>query len=184
LASSYLRREIKKIRNSLNKKIVISKSSIITKKLLRQPFFNYPSIFLYNSFSNEVSTRELFKVSRIKGKKIGFPKIEKGEIKPLEVGKEFKKGKFNIYEPNSDKEFVFENKTIIIIPLIIFDTNCNRIGFGKGYYDRFLSKVKGLKIGLGYDFQLRARFKKKFYDVRLDMIVTEKRIVRRIRCLK
>ncbi|HOJ50647.1 MAG TPA: 5-formyltetrahydrofolate cyclo-ligase [Spirochaetota bacterium] len=181
--SNYLRQSIKNRRKSLDIKIVIKKSEDIIKNLIKQPFFNYhSSIFLYSSFLNEVKTDSLLKISGIKGKKIGLPLIRNNNIVPgLILKREFKKGKFNIIEPVTDKEFVFDEKTIIIIPLIIFDINCNRIGFGKGYYDRFLKKVKGLKLGFAYELQKVKEIKKKYYDIPLDIIVTEKKIIRRKR---
>jgi len=68
---------------------------------------------------------------------------------------------------------------LIIVPGVAFDLNLNRIGYGKGYYDRFLSKVsKNVpKIALAYDFQVLESISEGENDIKMDMIITEKRII-------
>ena len=66
---------------------------------------------------------------------------------------------------------------LIIVPGIAFDERCNRCGFGKGYYDRLLSESKAVKIGLCYDFQVVDELECDEYDIAMDMVITERRII-------
>lgn len=69
---------------------------------------------------------------------------------------------------------------LIIVPLVVFDSNLNRLGFGGGWYDRFLAKQpNALKIGLGYDLQYIDTIDAREHDIPLDMIVTESRIFKK-----
>ena len=83
--------------------------------------------------------------------------------------------KFGIPEPLS-KKILYPN--IMLVPLLAFDKNLNRIGYGGGYYDRYLKKIKKIKdvltIGLAYSFQKVKKIPTKQHDIKLDFIVTEK----------
>ena len=87
---------------------------------------------------------------------------------------------FGILEPrNSNKEIVPD---LIMVPLVAFDNQLNRIGYGKGYYDRILQKISKIKkktifLGIAYSFQKRRRIPINKYDFRLDYIFTERGII-------
>ncbi len=66
----------------------------------------------------------------------------------------------------------------MIIPGILFDDNGYRLGYGKGYYDRALQRMRGLKVGLGFEFQRVHRIPHHKTDQRLDILITEKAIYR------
>ena len=88
--------------------------------------------------------------------------------------------KFGILEPKStNKEFIPD---LIIVPLIAFDNQLNRIGYGKGYYDRKLKKIKKIKrnavcLGIAYSFQKYKSIPVNRYDFKLDYIFTERKII-------
>ena len=86
-----------------------------------------------------------------------------------------------LMEPKHDllKKANIEDIDLIIVPGVVFDKHCNRIGFGAGYYDRFLSKrAKNTPtIGIAYDYQIIDKISIGEYDVPLDFIITEKRII-------
>ena len=83
--------------------------------------------------------------------------------------------KYGIPEPVSSKN---EYPDILLVPVVAYDKNLNRIGYGGGFYDRYLSKInkrkKTIKIGLAYSFQEVKKISMNKYDVKLDFIVTEK----------
>ena len=83
--------------------------------------------------------------------------------------------KYGIPEPVSDK-IVYPN--ILLVPLVAFDKNFNRIGYGGGFYDRYIRKIKRIKkittIGLAYSFQKVKKIPIKDYDIKLDYIITNK----------
>ena len=86
--------------------------------------------------------------------------------------------KYGIPEPSMGK---LKFPDIILIPLLSFDMNLNRVGYGGGFYDRYIQKVKKRKkpllVGLAYLFQKVKKIPVNKYDMKLDFIVTEKNII-------
>ena len=86
--------------------------------------------------------------------------------------------KFGIPETTSNKKI---NPNILLIPLVGFDDQLNRLGYGGGYYDRYLSKIednkKIIKIGVGFSFQKIKNIPINKHDIKLDYIITEKKII-------
>ena len=86
--------------------------------------------------------------------------------------------KFGIPEPSTGK---VKFPDILLIPLLSFDKNLNRVGYGGGYYDRYIQRVKKRKkpllVGLAYLFQRVKKIPINKYDIELDFIVTEKNII-------
>ena len=89
-----------------------------------------------------------------------------------------KKGAYGIYEPETISEASCDDIDFVLVPGIVFDYNCRRIGFGKGYYDKLLCDMRAFKAGLCYDFQLVESINADRHDVALDAIITEERIIR------
>ena len=83
--------------------------------------------------------------------------------------------KFGIPEPITNK-IVYPN--ILLVPLVAFDKNFNRIGYGGGFYDRYIKRISKIKkiytIGLAYNFQKVKEIPTNKYDIKLDFIITEK----------
>ena len=118
------------------------------------------------------------------GKRVLLPKVRGreiylGEIKALE--KDVEKGSFGILEPKevSFKKVSPQEIDLVILPGIAFDLKGGRIGYGKGYYDRFLRKLpKRIPlIGLAYDFQVVKNIFGKKHDRRVSKVITETRII-------
>jgi 5-formyltetrahydrofolate cyclo-ligase len=114
-------------------------------------------------------------------KNICAPKIikENKTIIPLRIkGYEDIDFSTKIPQPKNDEICNIENIDIVIVPGIVFDIYGNRIGFGAGYYDKFLKHFKKLKIAIAFDFQvIDEKIPIHQYDVPVDMIITEKRII-------
>jgi 5-formyltetrahydrofolate cyclo-ligase len=87
--------------------------------------------------------------------------------------------KFGIPEPVSSKIFYPD---ILLVPLVAYDSSLNRLGYGGGYYDRYIEKIEKIKkvtkIGLAFSFQKISSIPINQYDKKLDFIVTEKEILR------
>ena len=87
--------------------------------------------------------------------------------------------KYGIPEPISNK---VKYPDILLVPLVAYDKNLNRIGYGGGFYDRYIKKIKKNKkiitIGLAYSFQKVKKIPVNKYDIKLDFIVTEKKELR------
>lgn len=174
-----LRKKFKIIRDNINNRN--KKSSEIIKRLINTKEYQKSKVIaLYSNISSEVETKELIKIS-LENKKVVLPKINKDntmdfyEIKYL---KDLEIGAFNIKEPKvkNKKPIRKEEIDLIIIPGICFDKNRNRIGYGKGYYDKYLSNTNIKKIGLCYEEQITKEIKSDKTDISLDYLITEIKI--------
>ena len=88
--------------------------------------------------------------------------------------------KFGILEPKDKKKEIIPD--LIIVPLVAFDNNLNRIGYGKGYYDRYLRKIRKIKgkaifLGVAYSFQKYKSIPTNKHDFKLNYILTEQKII-------
>lgn len=101
--------------------------------------------------------------------KMCYPKVE-GKIINFYIPDSFTKGVYGILEPNGEL-VKKEDIDIIIVPLLYFDKYNNRVGYGGGYYDRYLADYKGITIGVAYDFQEVDKIDVKPTDVKLDYII-------------
>jgi 5-formyltetrahydrofolate cyclo-ligase len=86
-------------------------------------------------------------------------------------------GAFQIEEPQGDEVSDISDIELIVVPGIAYDRRGNRVGRGKGYYDRLLTSTRATKIGVGYDFQLVDEIDAEPHDVLMDVIVTEHELI-------
>ncbi len=159
------------------------KKDIKIKKRLYESLLykNSSFIFIYVSLNNEVNTHDIIKESLKNGKRICVPKVKsiKEGMEALEI-KDFSElvecGTYKILEPKN-----FENKVdpkeidLAILPGLAFDNEGGRLGYGGGFYDRFLPKLKNEspKIALAYDFQMVNSVPRDFHDILVDEIITD-----------
>ncbi|MBO5926004.1 MAG: 5-formyltetrahydrofolate cyclo-ligase [Clostridia bacterium] len=171
-----LRKIIKNNRLNLTKEEVKSYSKLIEINLFSLPFLSEKiNFFIYNSIKNEVETSGIIHRLKTLNKVVSYPVIE-GENLISVVSKtgEFERGDFGVLVPKNYT--ITNNVEVAIIPLLLCDKNKNRVGYGKGYYDRFLKGKKIIKIGLAYDFQVVDRLTPNPWDVPLDYVVTPTKI--------
>ncbi|SMP14323.1 5-formyltetrahydrofolate cyclo-ligase [Desulfurobacterium pacificum] len=176
-----IRRFIKQKRLLLSKDEVTQLSTKIEEKLYNL-FSNAKSFLFYYPFKNEVTLLNLAEKLLQAGKTVAFPKTEGKEIIPVAVNnlRELSPGKFSIPEPPLNPEKILKTIDIAFVPGIAFDLNCFRIGYGGGFYDRFLAKWKiGTKIGICFDFQVVEKIPTDPFDVPMNAVITEKREIRR-----
>lgn len=184
-----IRNEIIRKRNELSKDEIAKKSQIIGEKLFSlSAFVKARTILFYVSFRNEVETYPLIERSLSLGKKVIVPRVnqEKKELELYEISslEELTSGSWNIPEPDPKKAKManLEEIDTVIVPGVVFDENGNRIGYGGGYYDRRLAVIRKIKkekvrfIGLGFDFQVKKEIPQGMSDVKVDSLVTEKRL--------
>lgn len=141
------------------------------------PFINAKKVLLYHSLPDELPTHEFIEKWHTK-KSIFLPRVngDNLEILPYKPTT-LQFGAYNIKEPNGNDITNINDIELIIVPAIAYDRNGNRIGRGKGYYDRLLSKASATKIGVGYDFQLIDTIKTEPHDIAMDLIITVSNIV-------
>lgn len=136
-------------------------------------------IFLYLTHRGEVSTDRLI-ARYMRTKKLFLPCVREREIAPAPVISEtnYVNGTFNVREPHCANIPSFRNARfdLVIVPGVVFDMYGNRIGYGKGYFDRFLKTVDCTIIALCFEFQIVENIETHPYDVPVDFLVTEKAI--------
>jgi len=156
-------------------------SSIKLFKFLKKKKLNPYIIGGYYPFNYELDILNILEIFEKKNYTISLPKIAKNNKmdffhwsfkEPLKVNK------FGIPETISKKK-IYPN--ILLIPLVGFDNKLNRLGYGGGYYDRYLSKIKNkkktVKIGVGFSFQKIKKIPINNHDIKLDCVITEKNII-------
>ncbi|MBI2542481.1 5-formyltetrahydrofolate cyclo-ligase [Candidatus Woesearchaeota archaeon] len=167
-------------RGSLDKNQILEKSEQIKKRLLGlEQYKNSKTIMFFVSFSSEVYTHSMIG-DALKNKTVVVPKVMHHGIEPSVIidFDSLIQGKFGILEPIEAMSIAYKNIGLVLVPGIVFDKTGHRIGYGFGYYDRFLAKVpKAIKIGLAFDFQLVDKIARETHDVPVDFIVTEERVV-------
>ncbi len=152
-------------------------SNLIIRNIIQLPQIKKAKyILLYYPHKKEVNILPLFQ--KLEGKILLLPKTVSHHIIPVEVKtlENLKEGKFGIPEPEG-KPVEISKIDVVIVPAIAFDKEGHRLGYGKGYYDRFLEKFKGTKIGVAYDFQIVDNLPKEQHDIPVDIIVTPTQII-------
>ncbi|MFH1825573.1 MAG: 5-formyltetrahydrofolate cyclo-ligase [Candidatus Firestonebacteria bacterium] len=184
LLKSKLRNEIEKKRNLLSQKEIIKNSAIIKKRLFATNEFKLAkNIMFYVSFRSEVVTYDMIKESLQKGKRIFVP-ITKLEEKKLIISeikdfdKELEVSTYRILEPKIKFQRVCDANLLdlIIVPGVAFDLKGNRLGYGGGYYDKFLKNMPSNipRIGLCFKCQIIKEIPVDIQDERINILITEK----------
>ncbi len=179
-----MRSSCKEMRRSMDKAIKANLDRKIQNKLLNLFLVREADVVLtYVSTDIEVKTLDFINALLEQGKTVAVPKClnDKGDmdffiIKSLN---DLESGFYGVQEPDvqkSEKVAVTE-KSVCIVPAFLFDEKGFRLGYGKGYYDRFLSTFQGKTIGICYDENIRDSLMHGKYDRPVGLIVTEKRIV-------
>ncbi|MBN2222832.1 MAG: 5-formyltetrahydrofolate cyclo-ligase [Vallitaleaceae bacterium] len=175
------KRQIRQIllekRNALEDKEVKENSQYIIEQIIvSKEYQACKQLFLYSPKGNEIDVSKLFSIALKDNKTIAFPKVmSKEEIAFYRVSSldDLQEGTFGVYEPNTQEGLVgCSRETLMIIPGIAFDQQGNRIGFGAGYYDRYLSKNTPLaSFGVAYPWQIFEQLPKEEYDIALTRIL-------------
>lgn len=163
---------------SADERTVLSKEIFYKLSALKE-YYDAKTVCVYMDSFFEVKTDLIISDCRKKGKRLLFPVTdEKTHTLSLctDTG-EFTKGAYGILEPYPKQTVPFDVPDIIIVPGLSFDEKKNRLGFGGGYYDRLLTECCALKIGICYDFQVLEEIESKEHDIKMDIIITDKRII-------
>ena len=181
MTKEQLRREYRQLRqkqfsNEMSKKIF----EAIT---CDEAYKSAQTVMMYVSLGSEVSTLDLILHAALLGKKICVPKVFGNYIRPVYIDglHDLQPGAYGISEPISDKYCEISDIDLILVPGICFDTKGNRIGYGKGFYDRLLKDITTDSIGLCYDFCVVDSVFPEEFDIAVQTIITDKR---RINCRK
>ena len=171
------------LKKSLSEEDVAKRSQTICNRLVQTGLFQKAKcVALYYSTGREVRTSGLMD-EWVAEKQIVLPAISAEHIHfhPYTGEKNLKKSLLGILEPVSTVLIPPENIDLFVIPGIAFDFDGNRLGRGKGYYDRYLSGIDKPIIGLCFDFQLFENIPWDVHDVKMTQVITENTIVSRYR---
>lgn len=175
-----VRKSILKVRRSLESNFIVESSSKIIDMFIKT-FSDYNSFLLYYDFKNEVRTNVLIEQLLAMGKEVYLPILQNSC--ELAVGRYrsetvLKRNQYGIMEPQSvyDKSFF----DVIVFPGVAFDKECNRLGYGAGYYDRLMMKIHVLKsVGFSFEVQIVDELHSEAHDFPMDYVITERNLYRR-----
>lgn len=178
-----IRKICKEKRNSMFIDDVTEKSTMASKLFLSSEIYkNSKYIMLYMPLGNETDTSLILDLALHEGKRVVLPvtDVDNTDIIPCTVSKDtsFKIGSYNIIEPDKNEKVNKTEIDVILVPGIAFGRNGARVGFGKGYYDKFLKGTKAIKVGFCYEFQLFDEIDADIHDIPMDYIVTENSITK------
>lgn len=173
-----LRQEILKERKDLPKKVWLEKSSLIYQQVVELPaFLRADQFFIYVDINNEVDTHYLIEQIWASGRRAAIPIVTGKEMifKYISSFSELRISSYGVPEPVADAETAcYNEKTLIVMPGVVFDLKRHRIGYGGGYYDRYLAGRKDAQtIALAFSLQIRDEIPANRYDIQPNIIITE-----------
>jgi 5-formyltetrahydrofolate cyclo-ligase len=189
-----IRTKILALRNSLSINDIELKSNLIQSQLLQLiENRNFKSVMFYVAFGSEVRTQSCISKALNKELNVIVPVCVKTKNKQklvrdilpsrlLDFQSDLAEGTFGVFEPKPElrRPFPAEEIDLVVVPGVAFDEKCYRIGYGAGYYDRFLPRCsKALSIALAFDIQIVENAFPASWDVPVDYIITEKRMITR-----
>ena len=170
------RKQAKEIRQTLD----INKiSEEIVQNIKNLSFFkNAKNIMIFYPLQNEINLLELLKTDD--EKQFYLPRMNNNnlDVCPYSIGDKLISSKFNILEPVSsavDKKII----DLVFVPVLCTDKNFNRLGYGKGFYDNFLSDFKNLKICPCPDELVFEDIPSQKHDIKMDLIITQNKIYKK-----
>ena len=168
-----LRAQIKALKKQHTRDQLLAQSEVILNKLEQHPdFVNAERVMLYSALPDEVQTQTFLEKWHLR-KTIILPTVVGDDIIPVEYAANtgFAVGDFNILEPQNEP--YTGGFDLIVVPGVAFDRKGNRLGRGKGYYDRFLCHHLDVKrIGICFDFQLVDEVPSEPFDILMDEVLT------------
>lgn len=178
-----IRKRILEVRKGLTDDEVMSKSEAIVQKVIKTPEYEEAdNILLYADYCREVMTRGIFDDAILRKKRVYFPRADKltntMEFYQIVSVRQLERGYMDILEPKEDIRFCYKFRpkedTLAILPGVAFDIAGYRIGYGKGFYDRYLVNKRQLStMALAYACQIVDEIPRDEHDIRMDKIVTE-----------
>lgn len=169
-----LRRMIAERKRHLTRRAIEAASANLAQQLLAHPLYlAAPAIYAYLSFNQEVRTETILRRALADGKRVAVPKVSDGEIcfYYYDETTVLAPGAYGILEP-VDAVPAADRDALVLLPGLAFDPAGHRIGYGGGYYDRFLAREMHPTLALCYDFQLLPALPAEAHDKAADAVLT------------
>jgi len=178
-----LREQMLTRRRGMNAVLLREYSALAQRQLLELPEFAMAKVIaLYAPVNNEVETADLFLAGRREGKQLLFPRVAGRDLEFVEVSSwsELEPAAFGIAEPTGSSIVEPAAIDLMVVPGLAFDHFGYRLGYGKGFYDRYWHQKPqhGVLVGLAYNFQVVDRLPVEHHDIQLDLLVTEANLLR------
>lgn len=180
-----IRREFSEKRNSMDSSLRATYSEKVCSTASNLVSFRHADIILlYAPIKSEIDIMPLMNIALEKGKRVAFPRCntENRTMKFHFVSSidDFEIGAYGIREPKADlptfDPYITPGVTVCFVPGIAFDVYGYRLGYGKGYYDKFLNTFKGSTIGLVFSNLITDKLPRGKFDLHCDIMITEKGI--------
>jgi 5-formyltetrahydrofolate cyclo-ligase len=174
-----LRKQLLDARDAFSLDFIKIASSRIRDNLRKIDFYRKAtSIGAYYSIGSEVQTHDLLQEFFNQGKEIALPRVDKNDLifKKISSLADLELGNFSVMEPKEKCETI-KNLDVILAPAIALTREGYRLGYGFGFYDKYLHGKKSKKIGLSYAKNVLRSFPHDDHDVKMDCIVTEDTII-------
>ena len=176
---NHLRQSSRAKRNRFGDEYIRCASERACDLLLKtREFADAKTILLYYPIKNEISPLPLMEKVMQMGKIVAFPVCDKENrtliFKKVSHRSELEKSDFGLFEPNEYcTSAMLDENTLCIVPALLFSKDGYRLGYGGGYYDRFLKNFKGISAGLCYDELLCDSLPHEMHDIPLNMIISD-----------
>ena len=169
-----IRKAIRTKKKELGKELLLSMSLPVAEQIeANEHYRNANIVMLYHPLWDEVDVRPLLNRALTDGKRVILPTVKGDDIIPVEITTETEwvVGDFDILEPVAEP---YEGSIdLVVVPGVAFDNNKNRLGRGKGYYDRFLVKhPNAYRLGVCFKFQIVAEVPTEPFDFPMDEVIT------------
>jgi 5-formyltetrahydrofolate cyclo-ligase len=178
-----LRKRLRSVRATLPRAACDARSSQIVERLLElDELRGATTVLAFASIGNEVRLAPLIDAMWAAGKRVALPRVVDGELELglADAGTTLVEGAFSVPEPPEDAEKVQPDEVqLVLVPALAVDPRGYRIGYGGGYYDRLLPRLeRACACAVAYDFQLVAEVPQLPFDVAVDLVVTDRRVLR------
>lgn len=167
-------------RKHLAAEVCLSHSLRIQRRVVMLPAFEQAEVVaLYSPILNEVFTEEIFHEALRQGKTVAYPRVRGERLDFVSVASpsELSPGAFGVLEPTGTMLLPSNALDLVLVPGVAFDVEGNRLGYGKGFYDRVLYGAgrPALSVGLCFELQLVEGLPVEDHDACLDLLITEER---------
>jgi 5-formyltetrahydrofolate cyclo-ligase len=181
-AKEELRRRLSAIRRAIPEDARRARSAALAARVMDlDEWKRAGTVLLYAALKSEARVDGLQTAAYAAGKVVALTRLEPDDtlsVRRVPVGAPLEATDFGFKHPLADADRL-ERVDLVVVPGHAFDERGHRLGWGKGHYDRLLPRLEGaVRVGVGYDFQLMAELPDTPNDARLDLVVTDQRVIR------
>ena len=179
-----LRQKYRAVRDSFGEEFIETASYIACENIKKcNKFISADTVLLYYPTKNEISPLPLLDICLKMGKRVAFPVCQRESttliFRKITNLDDLSPTTFGLLEPNDACEMITPSKnTLCIVPALIFARNGYRLGYGKGYYDRFLENFEGTSMGISYSACVVDFVPHEKHDIPLDLLITESEVLK------